>query len=83
MGGSENVWSAENQQERLFTIAWLVGFVDGEGCFAAPSSGTARCVLDGRCNLRSPSFKVRRVAEVLEGDGRSSSVAVTCIVNSS
>ena len=36
MNGSENVWSAENQQERLLTIGWLVGFVDGEGCFSCP-----------------------------------------------
>jgi hypothetical protein len=25
--------SAENQQERLKTIGWIVGFTDGEGCF--------------------------------------------------
>ena len=36
MDGSDNVWSAENQQERLFTTGWLVGFVDGEGCFSCP-----------------------------------------------
>lgn len=36
MSTSDNVWSAENQQERLFTAAWLVGFVDGEGCFSCP-----------------------------------------------
>src|ERR1051326_393116 len=27
---------AVNQQERLFTTGWLVGFVDGEGCFSCP-----------------------------------------------
>lgn len=36
MSASDNVWSAENQQERLTTAAWLVGFVDGEGCFSCP-----------------------------------------------
>lgn len=36
MSASDNVWSAENQQERLYTAAWLVGFVDGEGCFSCP-----------------------------------------------
>lgn len=36
MDGSDNVGSAENQQERLFTAGWLVGFVDGEGCFSCP-----------------------------------------------
>jgi hypothetical protein len=30
---SNNVSGAENQQERLKTIGWIVGFVDGEGCF--------------------------------------------------
>jgi hypothetical protein len=36
MDASKNAESAENQQERLFTAAWLVGFVDGEGCFSCP-----------------------------------------------
>src|SRR5262245_16902509 len=36
MDGSDNAGSAENQQERLFTTGWLVGFVDGEGCFSCP-----------------------------------------------
>jgi hypothetical protein len=36
MDGSDNAESAENQQERLFRIGWLVGFVDGEGCFSCP-----------------------------------------------
>ena len=31
---SDNPSSADNQQERLFTTGWLVGFVDGEGCFS-------------------------------------------------
>jgi hypothetical protein len=32
---SDNVTSAENQQERLFEFrGWVVGFVDGEGCFS-------------------------------------------------
>lgn len=26
--------SAENQQERLIQLGWVVGFVDGEGCFS-------------------------------------------------
>ena len=36
MNGSDNVRSAENQQERLTAAGWLVGFVDGEGCFSCP-----------------------------------------------
>lgn len=31
--GSENVMGAENQQERLIELGWVIGFVDGEGCF--------------------------------------------------
>ena len=31
---SDNPSSAENQQERLITIGWVLGFVDGEGCFS-------------------------------------------------
>ena len=25
---------ADNQQERLKTVGWIVGFIDGEGCFS-------------------------------------------------
>jgi LAGLIDADG DNA endonuclease family protein len=28
------VTGAENQQERLVRLGWIVGFVDGEGCFS-------------------------------------------------
>lgn len=31
---SDNSSGAENQQERLIKIGWIVGFVDGEGCFS-------------------------------------------------
>ena len=34
--GSDNPSSADNQQERLLTNDWVVGFVDGEGCFSCP-----------------------------------------------
>jgi hypothetical protein len=31
----DNVTSAENQQERLIEFrGWVIGFVDGEGCFS-------------------------------------------------
>ena len=30
----ENVMSADNQQERLINLGWIIGFVDGEGCFS-------------------------------------------------
>ena len=32
--GSDNPSGAENQQERLTRTGWIIGFVDGEGCFS-------------------------------------------------
>jgi LAGLIDADG endonuclease len=32
--GSNNPNGAENQQERLRQEGWVIGFVDGEGCFS-------------------------------------------------
>lgn len=34
MPQSKNVFRAGNQQERLITIGWVLGYVDGEGCFS-------------------------------------------------
>ena len=34
MQTSNNATSAENQQERLVNLGWVLGFVDGEGCFS-------------------------------------------------
>jgi hypothetical protein len=31
---SDNPEGAENQQERLISTGWVIGFVDGEGCFS-------------------------------------------------
>ena len=31
---SENLDGADNQQERLLRTGWVIGFVDGEGCFS-------------------------------------------------
>jgi LAGLIDADG endonuclease len=31
---SDNPGSADNQQERLIRTGWVIGFVDGEGCFS-------------------------------------------------
>ena len=31
---SKKAASADNQQERLKMIGWIVGYVDGEGCFS-------------------------------------------------
>jgi LAGLIDADG endonuclease len=34
--GSDNPSGADNQQERPGFAEWIVGFVDGEGCFSVP-----------------------------------------------
>ena len=31
---SDNLFGADNQQERLFRAGWIVGMTDGEGCFS-------------------------------------------------
>jgi hypothetical protein len=44
---SDNLDGAENQQERLRQEGWVIGFVDGEGCFliglVRQSGGRGRC----------------------------------------
>ena len=40
--GSDNPFGADNQQEtklRALDPSWVVGFVDGEGCFSAAIRG--------------------------------------------
>ncbi len=44
---SDNAMGADNQQERLIQLGWVVGFVDGEGCFSIgfvrqPSRGSRK-----------------------------------------
>ena len=43
--GSENPSGADNQQERLDIAQWIVGFVDGEGCFSISVVRNAVCRL--------------------------------------
>jgi LAGLIDADG endonuclease len=49
----------ENQQERLTYVGWVVGFVDGEGCFSCP---IYRC---GKMTLR---WQVRPEFAVVQGE---------------
>lgn len=58
MPGSENVDGAENQQERLMTSGWVVGFVDGEGCFSCPIY---------RCGTMTLGWQVRPEFAVVQG----------------
>ncbi len=41
--GSENPSGADNQQERPGFAQWVVGFVDGEGCFSVPIFRNRTC----------------------------------------
>ena len=40
---SENPSGADNQQERPVSAQWVVGFVDGEGCFSVPLFRNRTC----------------------------------------
>ena len=40
---SENPSGADNQQERPGFAQWVVGFVDGEGCFSVPIFQNRTC----------------------------------------
>jgi len=42
---SDNPTGADNQQERPLAAEWVVGFVDGEGCFSVPIFRNATCRL--------------------------------------
>jgi hypothetical protein len=52
---SENPSGADNQQERPVTAQWVVGFVDGEGCFSVPIFRNRTCRLGWQVQ---PSFTV-------------------------
>ena len=43
--GSDNPAGADNQQERPGFEQWVVGFVDGEGCFSVPIFRNRTCRL--------------------------------------
>jgi hypothetical protein len=43
MMGSNNPSGADDQQERPEFAQWVVGFVDGEGCFSVPIFRNAAC----------------------------------------
>ena len=70
--GSENPVGADNQQERLIRIGWVVGFVDGEGCF---SIGFIRQPSrEGRCGYKT-GFQVAHEFAVTQGEQRLSCLA--------
>ena len=60
----ENPVSAENQQERLIRIGWIVGFVDGEGCF---SINLVRQAGDGARRGYRTGYQVSHTFAVVQG----------------
>ena len=63
--GSDNPDGADNQQERLIQLGWVVGFVDGEGCF---SIGFVRQAGGGgRCGYRT-GYQVAHEFAVTQGE---------------
>src|SRR5580693_4737340 len=79
MMSSENPSGADNQQERLITNDWLVGFVDGEGCFSCPVFRNRSMRLGcGKCNPHLSSSKASRVETCWKASVRSS-IAGDCL----
>ena len=70
---SDNPSSAGNQQERLITIGWVLGFVDGEGCFSIglvrqAGGGNRKCYrLGWQVVHRFAVVQGARSVEALEG----------------
>jgi hypothetical protein len=52
---SDKPSGADNQQERPLAAEWVVGFVDGEGCFSVPIFKNQTCRLGWLCQ---PEFAV-------------------------
>ncbi len=66
MDGSDNPLGADNQQERPGLEQWIVGFVDGEGCFSCPVQRNAVMTLGWQCQPRFAVVQGERSVHVLE-----------------
>ena len=62
--GSDNPSGADNQQERPGFAQWVVGFVDGEGCFSAPIFRNRTCRLGWQVQ---PTFAVVQAERSVQG----------------
>ena len=56
---------ADNQQERPVASEWVVGFVDGEGCFSVPIFRNDRCALGWQVQPEFAVVQGARSAQVL------------------
>ena len=63
---SENVSGADNQQERPGIEQWVVGFVDGEGCFSCPIYRNRVMTLGWQCQPRFAVVQGERSVRALE-----------------
>src|ERR671914_262354 len=63
---SENPIGAGNQQERPGFEQWIVGFVDGEGCFSCPIQRNREMTLGWQCQPRFAVVQGERSVHVLE-----------------
>jgi LAGLIDADG endonuclease len=63
---SENPSGADNQQERPGLEQWIVGFVDGEGCFSCPIQRNQTMTLGWQLQPRFAVVQGLRSVHVLE-----------------
>lgn|SRR5665811_1023666 len=68
--GSENPIGAENQQERPGFEQWIVGFVDGEGCFSISVVRNRGCRLGWQVQHEFSVTQAASSRNALEGLGR-------------
>ena len=61
---SDNPTGADNQQERPGFAQWVVGFVDGEGCFSAPIFRNRTCRIGWQVQ---PTFAVVQAERSVQG----------------
>jgi hypothetical protein len=66
MDDSDNVRGAGNQQERLEFQGWVVGFVDGEGCFSCPLNRNPKTKLGWQLQPRFVVVQGESSRDVLE-----------------
>ena len=66
MDGSDKPFGAGNQQERLDLEQWIVGFVDGEGCFSSPIYRNPVMKIGWQCQPRFAVVQGERSVHVLQ-----------------
>ncbi len=62
----ENLSGADNQQERLSLEHWIVGFVDGEGCFSCAIQKNAKLTRGWQVQPRFAVVQSERSVRALE-----------------